>query len=152
MSDGDLAELGRKILLIGPGVFLWFAMLPAFTPWRYFGTLALMIGDQVFGRMMLSADFEAAWMACIVYQTGAAMILFILAETWVGLLIGALFGVSVIGGGLTAMGILSPMPSIGLTYNFWSVMSVVSYLQDGLLMAHAITMAGWKWAIGSRDM
>lgn len=151
MTEGDWYDLFRKILVIGPGVFLWYWMHPLFTPWRYFGTLALMLGDQVFGRMMIALDPESAWMACIVYQTGAAIILFIVAETWVGLVIGALFGVSVIGGGLTAMGILSPLPSIGLTYNYWSVMSVVSYLQDVILLAYAGVMAGRKWAIGSRD-
>lgn len=148
MTHGDYADLIRKIIVIGPGVFLWFTLNSDFTPWRYFGTLSLMIGDQIFGRTMLSLDVESAWMACLMYQAGAAIILFIVAESWVGLLIGALFGVSIIGGGLTAMGILSPLPSIGLSHNYWSVMSGVSYLQDAILMAYAVVMAGRKWANG----
>lgn len=148
MTHGDFGDLIRQLLLYGAGVVLFAFGGSRFTAWRYFGTLALMTGNLVFGRLMIAADPETAWMACIIYQAGAAAIMFAVAETWVGLVIGALFGVSIIGGGLTAMGLLSPFPSDGLTGNYWSVMSVASYAMDATMMAYAATRAGRTWANG----
>ena len=148
MTHGDFGELIRQLLLYGAGAALFAFGGQRFTAWRYFATLALMTGNLIFGRVVLAIDVQTAWAACVAYQAIAALIMFVAAETWVGLVIGALFGVSIIGGGLTAMGILSPFPSIGLTGNFWSVMSVASYAMDATMMAYAATRAGRKWVNG----
>ena len=146
-THGDFGEFIRQVVLYSIGLVL-VAFKPAhFTAWRYFGTIALMTVNLGVARIALGYDPTNAWIICTVSQAMFAAILFITAETWAGMTVGALFGVMISGAGLTVWGFISPHPSIGLTANYWSVMSVASYFQDATMLLFAATFAGkrlWK--------
>jgi hypothetical protein len=147
MTHGDISEYLRQIILYGAGFTLASFRPIGFSAWRYFGTLALMTANEGVARVALGYDENTAWLACTMAQGVLASILFITAQTWVGMAVGALFGVSIVGAGLTAWGILSPLPSIGPANNYWTVMSLASYAQDVLILLYALSFAGqriWK--------
>jgi hypothetical protein len=146
-THGDFSEYVRQLVLYGAGITLASFRPAGFTSWRYFGTLALMTANEGVARVALGYDVTTAWIVCTASQAVFAAILFIIAQTWVGMAVGALFGVSIAGAGLTAWGLLSPLPSIGLSDNYWTVMSLASYAQDALILVYALSFAGrrvWK--------
>lgn len=149
-THGDFGEFVRQVLLYSVGLWLWVRKPARFTAWRYFGTIALMTANLGVARVALGLDVHSAWIICTMAQATFAAILFITAETWAGMTVGALFGVMIAGAGLTVWGVVSPFPSIGLTMNYWSVMSVASYAQDATMLIFAATFARKRLWISSR--
>jgi hypothetical protein len=137
ISNGDLFELRFLILVAAAGF-----VMPG-PRWRYFATFGLLLVNHVTARLALAfADDPVIW-ACAA-QVILALILLRWHETWVGQWVGILFGVSVFSGALAYDGQLALAPSDGLAMNYWSAMSVASFLQNCLLLfvAGARTLRG----------
>lgn len=131
MTEGDYLEMSVLAILYG------LAFTVPLPRWRVFWSLHLMALNMLAGRVFILM-YDDAFVLCSLLQLLAAIILVSMAETIKGVVIGLLFAVMVVGGGLTALGYLSHDTSIGLSLNFWSVMSVATYLQFVVVMMHVL--------------
>ena len=121
MTEGDFAEL-----VILAGLFgLAFTVSIRF---QLFIALSAMAINMVLGRIFI-IHFEQAWALCSVMQTILATLLVWTAQTRLSIVLGGLYAGMVTGGGATSLGYLAPETSNGLTWNYWSGMSILTYAQ-----------------------
>lgn len=130
ISDGDVFEIRALVLVAALGF-----VMPG-PRWRYFATFAMLVGNHLAARLALAFAAEPVLLTCSV-QFALAAALFFWHETWIGQMIGILFGLSVFAGALAYDGQLSLEPSLGLALNYWSAMSIAAFCQNVMMVIMA---------------
>jgi len=122
MTEGDIKELITLAGLCGL----------AFTISKPLPVILALIGltlNMVGGRLFIFYAYEHAWLLCTLVQVFLAGVLVTRSQTFLSLALGGLYSGMIIGGGLTLTNHLSPNTGIGITLSYWSVMSVLTYVQ-----------------------
>lgn len=133
MTEGDYKELGTIIVLYGMALTIQ-------APRNVLAIITMMAINMVAGRFFI-AHFEAAYIPCSALQCLCAAYLLLFWRRAVAYAHAALFAGMTIGGGVTAIGVLSHHTSIGLSLNYWTVMSVLTYMQFIAVMLYIF----WQW-------
>jgi len=113
-----------------------------------FWALHVMALNMLAGRLFI-LWYSDAYVLCSLLQALAAVIFVSVSESLLGVLLGLLYAVMVVGGGMTGLGYLSQSTSIGISLNYWTIMSVATYLQFMVVLFHV--MKQWqKHGLGNR--
>lgn len=143
MTQGDYLELSVIATLYG----LAFTTNPP--RWRLFWALHVMAFNMLAGRVFI-LNYTDAYILCGLLQALFAAIFIFTSETVKGVILGLLYASMVVGAGLTGLGYLSHETSVGLALNYWSVMSIATYLQFVVVLFHVITQ--WqKYGLAGRN-
>jgi hypothetical protein len=129
MTQGDVLELLIFIILAGMG----FAYPGQKHVW--FSVVGILLLNHVAVRIALLVLPPMAAVAVMAVLDLYLIVTFFPIST----AIGSMFAVMVAGALLTFAGYLSPLPSNGLTTNFWSVFSIACFVQDLVMVAAFFT-------------